>query len=210
MDDVYGFCFGRDATTGTAYAILNGKNGTLQQFRLRDSSGRFALEPVRELSFPSQTEGMVADNELGWLYVGEEAAGIWKLPLVPEKNATPRLVATATVANNPAIVADVEGLTLVESGPATGYLIASIQGNFTYAIFERTGDNAYLGSFKIEDGPGGDRVEETDGLAGTSIPLPDFPAGILVVQDGFNFNVASTAPQSTYLKFCERSVSPSK
>ncbi|MEO0734349.1 MAG: phytase, partial [Bacteroidota bacterium] len=186
IDDVYGFCLGRDTATGTNYAILNGKNGVMQQFRLVDTAGRFTTELVREYTFPSQTEGMVADEARGWLYVGEEAAGIWKLPLVPKGNDAPRLV--TAVADNPALVADVEGLTLVETGPESGYLVASIQGNFTYAVFDRAGDNEYLGSFKIGPGDSCDMVEETDGLDGVSLALPGFPGGALVVQDGFNFD----------------------
>ena len=68
-----------------------------------------------------------------------------------------------------------------------GYLIASSQGNFSYAIFERQGENKYLGSFRINDGAV-DAVEETDGLDITTVALPGFPKGMLVVQDGFNYD----------------------
>jgi 3-phytase len=33
-----------------------------------------------------------------------------------------------------------------------------------------------------------DGVEETDGIEITSVPLPGFPKGLLVVQDGYNYD----------------------
>ncbi|WP_116106301.1 phytase [Lewinella sp. IMCC34191] len=207
IDDVYGFCLAR--AEGEVYAIANGKNGLMQQFRIVERGPKLGLELVREVRFPSQTEGMVADNELGWLYVGEEAAGIWKLPLEPEAMGggaqveadpenrdpvRPRLLAHR-VGQPTDLVADVEGLTLYELPDGTGYLVASMQGNFSYALFDRQGDNAYLGSFKILDGLV-DGVEETDGLEVTQTPLPGFPGGLLVVQDGFNFEGDTIRPQN--------------
>ncbi|MEM9526043.1 MAG: phytase [Bacteroidota bacterium] len=213
IDDVYGFCLGRSGEV--VYAIANGKNGTLQQFRLVEDSASFALKLVREVTFPSQTEGMVADNDLGWLYVGEEARGIWKLPLRPQQEgALPQVISevneqgpakllSAKVGSPAALVADVEGLSLYEGLDSTGYLVASIQGNFSYAVFERTAENRYLGSFKILDAAL-DGVEETDGLEVVSTPLPDFPGGLLVVQDGFNFAGGRSQPQNfKYVDFGE-------
>ena len=190
IDDIYGFCLGRSGDD--IYAIANGKNGVMQQFLLVGKGGRFSTQLVREHAFPSQTEGMVADNALGWLYVGEEAAGIWKLPLTPtrEEGAGTQVQASLLKAKTgapEAIVADVEGLALYSEPDGRGYLMASIQGNFSYALFDRAGDNAYLGSFKISEGLV-DGVEETDGLEVVSTPLPGFPGGLLVVQDGFNYD----------------------
>lgn len=199
IDDIYGFCLGR--SSAAAYAIINGKNGRMQQFSLVESAGKFGLELVRSITFASQTEGMVADSELGWLYVGEEGRGIWKLPLDPtDDQARPpvqSLVKEADVHANTAIVADVEGITLAREAGGKGYLVASIQGNFSYAVFDREGDNPYLGSFKITDGPACDGVEETDGLeVMTGNFGPNFPNGLLVAQDGFNFAGDSLVPQN--------------
>ncbi len=196
IDDVYGFCFARAGED--FYAVLNGKNGVLEQYRLRaDGTGGIAWQLARRYAFPSQTEGMVADTELGRLYVGEEAAGIWSLPIDPAAADSARLIVDAGVGSNPAIVADVEGLTLVPTGPGAGYLIASIQGSFSYALFDRAGENAYLGSFKIIGGSDIDGAEETDGLDATPRALGTrFPHGLLVVQDGFNYDGDTTVPQN--------------
>ena len=73
----------------------------------------------------------------------------------------------------------------------------SSQGNFSYAVFDRAGDNAFLGSFKIVDGSGMDGVEETDGLEVIAGNFgPDFPEGMLVVQDGFNYDDQTLRPQN--------------
>lgn len=199
IDDIYGFCLG--SVGEEVYAIINGKNGRLQQFKLVDKGGKFGLELVRDVAFDSQTEGMAADSELGWLYVGEEARGVWKLPLDPNNDQAgtqvQRMVAEADLATNPALMADVEGITIAREPEGKGYLVVSVQGNFSYAVFDRTGDNAYLGSFKITDGPNCDGVEETDGLEVITGDFgPDFPNGLLVVQDGFNFDGDTLQPQN--------------
>ena len=81
----------------------------------------------------------------------------------------------------PSLVADVEGLTIYYGEDGNGYIVASSQGNNTLAIYDRAGSNSYLGSFTVED------VEETDGIDVTNVPLgEDYPAGLLVVQDGSN------------------------
>lgn len=81
----------------------------------------------------------------------------------------------------PALVPDVEGLTIYYGEDDNGYLVASSQGNNTFAIYDRADSNSYLGSFAVED------VEESDGVDVTNVPLgEDYPAGLLAVQDGSN------------------------
>jgi 3-phytase len=88
-------------------------------------------------------------------------------------------------ATNPNISYDVEGLAIF-SYDGNEYLIASIQGNFSYAIFKTGENDQYVNSFTIRDGMI-DGVEETDGLDITTLPLNDqFAEGVFVVQDGFN------------------------
>ncbi len=88
---------------------------------------------------------------------------------------------TQFTGETPSLVRDVEGLTIYYGEDGNGYLVASSQGNNTFAIYDRAGSNSYLGSFAVED------VEETDGIDVTNVPLgEDYPAGLLVVQDGSN------------------------
>jgi 3-phytase len=175
IDDIYGFCFAEDKHTTKHYAVINGKNGLMQQFEIIPAEDYLEITLVRAVQFDSQTEGMVADKELGFLYVGEENKGIWKLSITPNDTTQKQLVADSD-ASNPNIVYDIEGLSLYKTGETTGYLIASSQGNFSYAVFDRTGNNRYLNSFKILDSDLIDGVEETDGLDAVSDSLsPVYP-----------------------------------
>ncbi len=68
-------------------------------------------------------------------------------------------------------------------------LVASSQGDYTFAFYDLNNGDRYLGSVRVADDPaaGIDGAEETDGLAVTSVNLgPGFEQGMLVVQDGFN------------------------
>jgi 3-phytase len=196
IDDIYGFCFFRSEQTGRSYAFVNGKNGRLQQFELlATESAKVSIRLVREVQFDSQVEGMVADNLYGKLYVGEEDGGIWKLSAEPEGGDAKTLLEMSTE-SNPNISFDIEGLTLYEKGD-DGYLIASSQGNFSYAVFERQDSNAYVTSFVIQANEAVDGVEETDGIEAVSAPLGSaFPQGIFMAQDGFNHEGDSLAAQN--------------
>jgi 3-phytase len=82
-----------------------------------------------------------------------------------------------------------EGVGLYDLGGGRGYLIVSSQGNNSYAVYRREGDNAYLGSFSVVADParGIDGISETDGLDVTSANLgPGFGTGAMIAQDGRN------------------------
>jgi 3-phytase len=188
MDDVYGFCFYKDTKAQQAYLFVNAKNGRLEQYAIHPlKNDKLDLKLVRSVQFDSQVEGMVADAQAGVLYVGEEDRGIWKLSANATSKEAPKLLPWSTQEQNEAIHYDVEGLDIYNINEEEGYLVVSSQGNFSYAVFERQGENAYLGSFKISAHAAVDGVEETDGLAFTNQSLgPLFPKGVMVVQDGQN------------------------
>lgn len=196
IDDIYGFTFGQDQQKNKSYAIINGKNGRMQQFELIPTpQDQLELKLLREVQFDSQTEGMATDDKRGFLYVGEENRGIWKLQLNPESGDMKEFL-TASGDTNPNIAFDIEGITFIEHGEKD-LLLASSQGNFSYAIFEGSGDNQYLTSFKIGSKFGIDGVEETDGLDVVTTYLnEDYPQGMLVVQDGFNHEGDSLVAQN--------------
>lgn len=195
IDDIYGFCFAVDSASKNIYVVINGKNGLMQQFQLVSSDSGMDIELKKSVQFDTQTEGMVADNENGFLYVGEEGRGIWKLKIDPSIDFAKSFVKNSDI-SNPNISYDVEGLTLYKEDDS-GYLIASSQGNFSYAVFERLGNNKYLGSFKVEGNKNVDGVEETDGLDVVNDSLsPSYPNGIMVMQDGFNFDGDTLRPQN--------------
>ncbi|MET4682119.1 phytase [Brevundimonas faecalis] len=186
--DPYGQCMYRSARSGKTYVFINDSNGEKRQWELVDAgNGKVRAVRVRDFAFSSQVEGCVADDATGRLYVAEEDVGLWSLSAEPDGGANMTMI--ARIADNPALKDDLEGVGLYDLGDGRGYLIVSSQGNDSYAVFRREGDQAYLGSFIIAaDGARGiDGVSETDGLDVTSRNLgPGFEHGALVVQDGRN------------------------
>ncbi|MEH0155096.1 phytase [Limibacter armeniacum] len=197
IDDIYGFCMYQDQSTGNSFVIANGKNGVVQQWALAAAdSGKVTASLAKSYKVPSQPEGMVADDATGTLYIGEEAQGIWKVDLSVDTVATPELIASTKVADNEMLEADLEGIALYKTGIETGYLLASSQGNFSYAVFSLENNYEYLGSFAIEKGKV-DGVEETDGIEVITDSLSEqYPKGMLMVQDGFNFDDDSLKAQN--------------
>jgi len=195
-DEVYGCCLYESRHSGIMYAIINGKNGQVEQYELLAApDNRVDARLVREWSLPSQVEGMVADDYNGWLFIGEEDYGIRRYPAEPDQE--PReFVIPGSLKVNQAINFDIEGLAIYKTNRKSGFLIASSQGNNSYAVFDRQDPHSYLFSFKIGEGSI-DGSEETDGIEVTAVPLgSEFPEGLLVLQDGYNTSGLDTLPQN--------------
>ncbi|MFH9710073.1 phytase [Streptomyces luteogriseus] len=154
-----------------------------------------------------QVEGMVVDPANQVLYAGQEDVGIWRLPA--DLGGRPKLIDKVREYGVPAtydeateecvagadpgyggtrLSADVEGLTLLDEGSGDGYLLASSQGDDTFAAYDRevSDDNEYESGFRVTAGTV-DGSEECDGAAVLNAPLGSrYPNGLLVVQDGHN------------------------
>jgi 3-phytase len=194
-DEVYGICLYKSTATGKFYVFLNSKAGEVEQWELYEKEGGVDALLMRSFDVGTQTEGMVADDEHGVMYLGHEVGGIWKFDAGPEGKNEGKFIENSSE-ENAAIQYDIEGLAIYNSGNGGGYLIASSQGNNSFAVFERQGNNRYIGSFRIADGKT-DGVEDTDGIDVTNIPLnSDFPHGLLVVQDGYNFDGSTKKSQN--------------
>lgn len=186
VDEPYGLCMYHNITNNTYYVFVGGKEGGVQQLQLIAKGDKIVLEAVRHLQVASQAEGMTADDETGMFYLAEETGGIHKFSAKADGDTRGVVLPLSYGKDNPALVADLEGVDLAYGPEGTGYLIVSSQGNFTYSVFERQEPHSYLGSFKIIDGVV-DGVEETDGLCIFGGAVGErFPDGLLVVQDGFN------------------------
>ena len=183
-NEPYGACAYRSALTGRFFFFVNDKDGQVEQYELKDAGGgKVNGTLVRTLKLGSLTEGCVADDELGFLYVAEETIGIWKFGAEPDAGTDGKLA--ARVGDN-GLAADVEGLTIYYASQGRGYLIASSQGNNTYKVYERAGENRFVLTI---DPAGGriDDVSDTDGICVTSCPTSaQFAQGVLIVQDGSN------------------------
>ncbi|MFH8419670.1 phytase [Streptomyces sp. NPDC018038] len=163
--------------------------------------------PCGEPGEQPQVEGMVVDPADGILYAGQEDVGIWRLRA--DLTGTPKLVDRVREYGVPGVYdeeteectpgadpgfggtrisSDVEGLTLVTERGGDGHLLASSQGDDTFAAYDRelADRNEYEGGFRVGPASGVlDGSEECDGAAALNAPLgPKYPNGLLVVQDG--------------------------
>ncbi len=193
----YGLALYRSPITNDYYVFTSRREtGDVAQFKLIDKgNGKIGAERVREFTIPSptdtersaQTEGMVVDQETGFLYIGQEDVGIWKFQAEPNGSNTGKLIDTVKALGGSYLSDDVEGLTIYYGKNGTGYLLASSQGDNTFVAYTREGNNDYLGNFAIGSNGAIDSVQESDGADVINIPLgPNFPYGLFVTQDGSN------------------------
>jgi 3-phytase len=181
----------KSAKTGDMFALVNDSDGKFKQFKLIASGEKVKAELVREFALESQTEGCVADDETGALYVGEEDVGVWRYSAEPDGGTT--RVAIDTTADGGHLTADTEGMGLYLQPGGKGYLVVSSQGSNDYAVYRREGDNAYVGRFTVaaNDAKGIDGISETDGLDVSSANLGGvYAQGIFIAQDGRNITPA--------------------
>jgi 3-phytase len=187
----YGFCLYRSPQSGKLYAfVTQAGGGQLEQYELFDNGGRVDAKRVRALDVGSQSEGCVADDDLGHLYVGEEDVGIWKYGAEPTAGAARSQVDRV---GGGQLMADVEGLTLAYGANGSGYLLASSQGDSAIAVYARTGGNPFVTRFSIAGNGGIDAVSDTDGIDVTSADAgPGFAHGLLVAHDAANSGASTS------------------
>lgn len=177
----------------SVYLIVGRKTGPmigyLWQYKLQPD---FSLQTVRQFgrySGEGEIEAIVADDELGFVYYADEAAGIRKYPADP---TAVRADEEITIFGKEGYKGDREGLALYKTGPGTGYLISTDQliGGSKYIVYDRK-DQSWPVAI-IERG-----ADETDGIDATSVPLgPKFPHGMLAAMNskGRNFFLYAWQP----------------
>ncbi|QGZ48701.1 phytase [Streptomyces sp. QHH-9511] len=167
-----------------------------------------AWAPCADPGERPQVEGMAVDQEEHVLYAAQEAVGLWRIDLDDEEFDTPEMIdrvreygtpwtydtaeeeCVLDTAADPGfggehLSADAEGVTVYHGADGAGYVLASSQGDNTYSVYGRLGDNDHLGSFAVTDGPAVDGVQHSDGATVVNVPLGrDFPKGLLVTHDG--------------------------
>ncbi|MFD5424932.1 phytase [Streptomyces sp. NPDC127084] len=181
--------------------------------------------PCAEPGELPQVEGMVVDPANGMLYAGQEDVGIWRVRA--DLKGTPKLVDKVREYGVPGtydeqteecapgtdpgyggsrLAADVEGLTLLTEPDGDGYVLASSQGDNTFALYDRelSDRNEYEGGFRITAASAAlDGSEECDGAAVLNAPLGRrYPHGLLVVQDG-HATPAEGEREATGFKFVD-------
>ncbi|RKZ93763.1 MAG: 3-phytase [Candidatus Parabeggiatoa sp. nov. 1] len=186
----YGLCMYHSKLYDKYYVFINDKSGAVEQWEIFDNgSGLADATRVRSFEVNSQVEGCVADDALAHFYLGEERVGIWKFSAEPDGGSAGYLIDTTDKNGN--ITPEVEGLAIYYASETEGYLIASNQGNNTYTVYNRAGDNEYLGKFQIvaDETLNIDNVYDTDGIDVVNVSLGEaFPYGVFVAQDGKNID----------------------
>ncbi|WP_420167613.1 phytase [Streptomyces violaceoruber] len=205
----------RNRTRIALLELLPTSTGTVgyRQVRTLDLPSSFRLPngatwtPCAEPDELPQVEGMVVDPADGTLYAGQEDVGIWRIDA--GLSGTPTLIDKVREYGVPGaydeqteecapgadpgfggthLTADVEGLTLLDEPDGDGYLLASSQGDDTFAAYDRARDedNEYENAFRITAASETlDGSEVCDGAAALNAPLGvRYPNGLLVVQDG--------------------------
>lgn len=201
QNTAYGMALWRDVAHDRTYVLATQRNqARVAQFELvAQTDGSVDTRWVRDWSFQSmslggatvslagkQFEGMVVDQQTGMLYAGQEDVGIWRVDLNTGAAEASPFVLSRTYDGASPLRADIEGLTLYYGSQGSGYLLASSQGDNSFAVFDRQGTNGYLGSFAVGDAGGIDGVQESDGADVTPVSLPGFTQGLFIVQDGDN------------------------
>jgi 3-phytase len=177
----YGLCMYAPRGGGN-FAFVVMKDGTIAQMAIALDDAGAHVARVRSMKLATQSEGCVADDRTGTLFVAEEDVGIWKFAADVEAPREGRLIAKD---DGSRLVADAEGLAIAARGAKGGWLVASSQGDSAYAVW-RLPDLAYAGRFRIAAGRFG-ATSETDGI---EISTAGFGSGrergLMIAQDGNN------------------------
>jgi myo-inositol-hexaphosphate 3-phosphohydrolase len=186
-----GLCLYNSSLTGDVTAFVITRPGQARQFLLTDNDADGLLEAslVREFAVGSEAEGCVADDEAALVYIAEEDVGLWRYGAEPTASTARVLVDKVQPDGN--LAADVEGVTLVDTGGDGGYLLVSAQNtdNPTQSYFVRYDreTNAFAGAFRIVNGTAADGCTRTDGVTATATSLgAKYPNGVFVCQDDDN------------------------
>ncbi|MFF0195199.1 phytase [Streptomyces anulatus] len=233
----YALASRRNRTSVALLELLPTRSGTVTYRKVRslDLPSAFRLpdgtswSPCGEPGELPQVEGMVVDPADGTLYAGQEDVGIWRMPA--DLRGKPVLVDKVREYGVPGtydeeseecapgkdpgfggtrVSADVEGLTLLRERNGDRYLLASSQGDDTFAAYaRRTGREnravpVYAGGFRVTAASATlDGSEVCDGAAVRSEPLGSrYPGGLLVVQDG-SATPAQDGREATGFKFVD-------
>jgi 3-phytase len=173
----YAFVSQRERTVIAKVRLLDAGDGTViyevvssvtlpRSFTLPNGT---TWEPCGDPGEEPQVEGMVVDSGRSVLYAAQEDVGIWRMDVgfadpvlvdrvreygVPWEFDEEQEECIILYEQDPGfggqhLAADAEGLTIYYGPNLEGYVLASSQGDGTFAVYERKDDNAHLGSFEV-------------------------------------------------------------
>ncbi len=194
LNEVYGYCMYRSGVSGEYYIFVNDAAGNVEQWELFDDGGdKIDAVRVREFAVGGKTEGMVTDDEYGYLYISQEDTALWRYGAEPGDDTSRIQIEVSSMTDGP-LLPDIEGLAIYYAADGQGYLIASCQGDnappnpyqSTFAVFDRI-TGASIRNFKVVASNGVDEVTTADGVDVINLPMgPDFPVGMFVCHDDSN------------------------
>lgn len=181
----------RSPRNGIPYVfVAEDRTGRIAQLQLRDDgAGGLAMEVVRVIDLsrePGTTEDrpvdMAVDQLRGVLYVLTDISSeVLVIPAEPDAStASTSLTAGAGALGS----SQLSGLSVYYGQGVQGYLLATDSVDQSVIMWERSGENAFVGRLAVTDGPGGDQVNFPHGVAVTNVALgAEFPDGLVVIQD---------------------------
>jgi 3-phytase len=181
---------------GAIFAIVSPKAGPkenyLWQYRLSDDgTGRVKATFVRRFgnfSGVGEIEAIAVDDELGYVYYADEAAGIHKWLADPDApNANRELALFGTTGYEQ----DREGLGIYTLADGKGYIVSvdQLPEESIFHVYRREGEpgRPHDHSRVLLSFTGG--ADGTDGLDVTSAPLgPEFPDGMMIAMNSASRN----------------------
>lgn len=127
---------------GAVFAIVSRKGGPVEgylwQYRLvANKDGTVQAELVRKFGKFSgfqEVEAIAVDDELGYVYYSDEAAGIRKYYADPAKGNE-----ELAFFGKEGFVKDREGIAILDTGEGKGFIIVSDQQGYAFRVFPREG-----------------------------------------------------------------------
>lgn len=174
--DNYGFTLFQQADGRLLGLTGDRDTGLMRQFALFENGlGRMSGYETSWTFHETRIEGVVADDETGYYYLGEESVGIWRVGALDHTDRT----LIARVGDATGLVGDIEGLALYHAAGGQGYLIASSQGDNKFTVIDREPPHLGRGSFRVQG------VRATDGIDVLNTSLNGtFSKGIFSAHNG--------------------------
>ena len=195
-----GVCLYRNALDGALYAFVMGDGGEIdQQMLYATADGKLDARQVRRIAVPSTLKQCTVGSD-GQVYANEEAVGIWRFNANPEADVSARLIDAPGLGH---IEEEVGGVALYDGGDGSRWLLASDASAGRINVYDRSNDDAYLGTFAVRAPDAEEPIGEPGPLFAGSVALGAmFPNGALIVadEDGGNYKAVSFADVAAALK----------
>ena len=193
--NIYGTCAGVHPKYGFVVFVTEDRGPNVEVYYL-DGNG---LNLLKTFSNGGESEGCVFDDENSTLFISEENVRGNLKAYKFDKNfdfvGKPFLIDS----RRGQIFGDPEGVSIYKTDKNDGYIILSSQGDGKFNIYNRQAPYGFISSFKIIGNGSIDGVSDTDGIETLNYNLKckdnknqldfcdDFPLGVMIVQDGYNY-----------------------